>query len=161
MTVASSSTNEYKTRTSSQIPLPLRPRVPTSLRTPLTRVPYADCPHTTMVKFYGFLVDEDWLLKRGLEKKLGPGNTPMERDCTAVRAAWDILDDIGAGECGNVTRVVTKKGHSYWCIALASSDPYESVYTPRNMPPQEMMDAVKAALEKPDDIVPKWWPCAF
>ncbi|OCH93969.1 hypothetical protein OBBRIDRAFT_789668 [Obba rivulosa] len=72
-------------------------------------------------------------------------------------SARDIMTKARLGDQCDIRQVVTKQGNNYWCIALASNDPKEGMYTPQNMPPQEQIDRLRAVLMKKDHIQPQWW----
>ncbi|EMD36976.1 hypothetical protein CERSUDRAFT_106011 [Gelatoporia subvermispora B] len=111
-----------------------------------------------MVEFYGFLLNHEALLEFGIEKGLGSSDTPISRECLKCRAARKLVQDAGADKWCTVEYVMTKTGNLYWCIALASTSRRKSVYTyPNNMPPQELVDEMRAFLNKPDDVQAMWW----
>ncbi|EMD36975.1 hypothetical protein CERSUDRAFT_95245 [Gelatoporia subvermispora B] len=111
-----------------------------------------------MVHFYGFLLDPDWLLELGTKKGLGSCRTSIARECLKSRTAMKLLIEAHADEWCTVENVTLQNGKHYWCIALASTDPRRTVYTyPKNMPPQKLVDEMKAFLKKPEDIQAMWW----
>ncbi|OCH93970.1 hypothetical protein OBBRIDRAFT_789670 [Obba rivulosa] len=114
-----------------------------------------------MLFYFGFLVDEDWLVERGVTLGLGNDNTKRDRHYTIGQSTRDIRKKARLGDQCDIRRVVTKRGNDYWCIALASNDPREGMYTPHNMPPQEHLDRLKAVLEKEDHIQPQWWKAKY
>ncbi|KII90578.1 hypothetical protein PLICRDRAFT_39158 [Plicaturopsis crispa FD-325 SS-3] len=78
-------------------------------------------------KFCGYLLDKDWLLRRGVRKGLGTDETEAARNTTQKRALWDILDNTGIPDGRCRMRVVYFKQDVYPCIAIACNDPREGM----------------------------------
>ncbi|EMD30607.1 hypothetical protein CERSUDRAFT_78718 [Gelatoporia subvermispora B] len=114
-----------------------------------------------MVQYYGFLLNSQRMLELGIEKGLGSDESFHGRECLRTRAAWDLLAEAEVDDWCTVVNVTTRNGKAYWCIALASTDHRETVYTHRNLPPQHLVDQVKTMLEKPDHVQPMWWDSTF
>ncbi|OCH93971.1 hypothetical protein OBBRIDRAFT_789672 [Obba rivulosa] len=114
-----------------------------------------------MLLHFGFLVDEDWLVRRGVALRLGNNKTTEDRYYTIGQSVLDIMMKARLGDQCNIRRVVTKQGNDYWCMALASNDPREGMYTPHNMPPQEQLDRLKEVLMKKDHIKPQWYKAKY
>ncbi|EMD35766.1 hypothetical protein CERSUDRAFT_74602 [Gelatoporia subvermispora B] len=111
--------------------------------------------------FYGFVVDSNAMVKRGLEKGLGHTATLLDREMTLTRAIDDLLAEADLTSWCNLASVIGTNGQQYWCIALASNNPILTPYTHRDMPPQELIDKLKATLQKPDHVKPMWFKCQF
>lgn len=110
-----------------------------------------------MVRYYGFLADENWLLQRGLRLGLGTDRSLMARLNMISASAWDLMCCARVADYCTLAKVCTVGDRTEWCIALASTDPTETVYTHRRMPPQEVINRVKAVLKKKDGVVPGWY----
>ncbi|EMD35767.1 hypothetical protein CERSUDRAFT_74603 [Gelatoporia subvermispora B] len=111
--------------------------------------------------FYGFVLDREAIVKRGIAEGVGHANTLVEREVTFVRTTRKMLREADLMSVCHLVSVLAIDGEQYWCVAVASNDPYETPYTHRDMPPQELVDKVKALLEKPDNVKPMWWKSKF
>ncbi|OCH87491.1 hypothetical protein OBBRIDRAFT_889747 [Obba rivulosa] len=111
-----------------------------------------------MTYWYGFLVNEEWLLERGIAKRFGTDKTLTDRCYTISESAWDLLKEAGVALEGRLARVVAlKSGNIHWCLALASTNPREMFYTQHNPPPPEKVESLKRVLQKADHIEARWW----
>ncbi|OCH89036.1 hypothetical protein OBBRIDRAFT_794618 [Obba rivulosa] len=90
--------------------------------------------------------------------RLGKDTTMEDRYYTISESAWDLIKRARVAHECRLRRVVAPSGKSWWCLALACTDPYErTIHTPRYMPTQEKIDRLKAVLMKKDHIEPRWW----
>jgi hypothetical protein len=106
-----------------------------------------------MVKYYGYLVENEWMYQRGVE--LGYPRPTSYDDAldTIILASGDVRGATGVYPYTKLRRVKTLKGKIFWCIAFASTDPYEGL--PTSAPPEERYKALKEALQK--NGPPRWF----
>ncbi|RDB21437.1 hypothetical protein Hypma_011878 [Hypsizygus marmoreus] len=104
----------------------------------------------SVIKVYGYVVNEEAVLQNGLKKGLGTAGNIYERQDTMLESFIDIADR--ARIFGHARWVgVRVKGKSQRCIALACNDPHD----PLPMPPRRMIDSLKEVLET--DREPRWY----
>ncbi|KAG1862940.1 uncharacterized protein F5891DRAFT_1184341 [Suillus fuscotomentosus] len=106
-----------------------------------------------MVKFYGYIVAEEWLLQRGIEMGHPPPKTYSDLTDIIVMAAGDVRLETGVYRYTKLRDVQNHKGKTFWCIAFASSDPREGL--PTSAPPESKSNALKEALQKTGP--PRWF----
>ncbi|KAG1815007.1 uncharacterized protein BJ212DRAFT_249968 [Suillus subaureus] len=86
-----------------------------------------------MVKYYGYLVADEWLYQRA--------------------ASRDVRTETGVYTYTKFRQVKTLKGKIFWCIAFAASDPWDGL--PTSAPPEERYKPLKEALQKKGP--PRWF----
>ncbi|KAG2063483.1 hypothetical protein BDR04DRAFT_1123227 [Suillus decipiens] len=107
-----------------------------------------------MVKFFGYLVGDDWLLQHATTS-MGykcPETTQDTRDLIHL-ALRDVREIAGVHFYTRLRRVTTTKGRSFWCIAFATNDPFEGL--PTHAPPEARYLALKELLQK--EGPPHWY----
>ncbi|KAG2068569.1 hypothetical protein BDR04DRAFT_1103035 [Suillus decipiens] len=104
-----------------------------------------------MVKFCGYLVSEEWLYQRGVE--LGHPHPQTFSPEIIILAATNVMGSTGVLPYTRFREVQTKKGKLSWCIAFASTDPYEGL--PTSAPSEERYKRLKEVLQK--DGPPRWY----
>ncbi|KAG1894057.1 uncharacterized protein F5891DRAFT_1176190 [Suillus fuscotomentosus] len=111
-----------------------------------------------MVKFYGYLAGDDWLLQHAITS-MGYDHPQTTQDARELihLALRDVREVAGVHGYTRLRRVTTTKGRSFWCIAFAANDPYEGL--PTHMPPEARYLALKALLQK--DGPPHWYRDVF
>ncbi|RDB21160.1 hypothetical protein Hypma_011882 [Hypsizygus marmoreus] len=104
----------------------------------------------SVIKVYGYVVNEDAVLQHGLAKGYGTAGNTYERHDTMMESFVEIADR--ARIFGHARFVgVLVKGKPRKCIALACNDPDD----PLPMPPRRMIDSLKEVLET--DREPRWY----
>ncbi|KAI0918291.1 hypothetical protein AcW1_009792 [Taiwanofungus camphoratus] len=106
-----------------------------------------------MVNYFGYLLDDAWIVRRGVRLGLGTNETPEAEDTTYVRCVRNLMYEAEIGDRAKLVTVIAK-GKCFSCIALASTDPRDG------MPPhtQDDIERLKTVLKK--KVQPKWWPYA-
>ncbi|KII94581.1 hypothetical protein PLICRDRAFT_33385 [Plicaturopsis crispa FD-325 SS-3] len=104
------------------------------------------------IQFCGYILDNDWLLRRGMRKGLGTDKTEAARNTTLKRATYEILSSasIPDGRCR--FRAVYHNQNVYACIALACNEPREGM-------PMVPVEADVEKLQKvlKTDAKPRWF----
>ncbi|RDB21433.1 hypothetical protein Hypma_011877 [Hypsizygus marmoreus] len=99
---------------------------------------------------YGYLLDEEAVLRNGLRKGLGTAEDMYARSDTIVKSFMDIAARGGVFGYSRWVCVLVK-GESRRCIALANNDPYD----PLPLAPRDRIDALKTFLKT--DKEPRWY----
>ncbi|KII88065.1 hypothetical protein PLICRDRAFT_42645 [Plicaturopsis crispa FD-325 SS-3] len=108
------------------------------------------------VYYCGYLLNNDWLIRRGLRKGLGTHtDTEAARHILLNTATIDVMScaKIPFGRCR--IRAVYHDGAVYACIAIACNDPMEGMPV---VPLEEDLEKLKRVLrtQRP----PHWFPYA-
>ena len=106
-----------------------------------------------MVQYFGFLIEEDWLLRRGLRRKLGTDKTFNAIDDCILESAWDIASRAGIIFVVKFVKVQSLD-RQFWCLALGSTDPRDGLPP---TPSQEHIDKLRDLLMKKPHIKPRWY----
>ncbi|OCH87490.1 hypothetical protein OBBRIDRAFT_837324 [Obba rivulosa] len=114
-----------------------------------------------MTYWLGYLVSKEWLLQRGIAKRFGTDKTLTDRNYTISESARDLMKEAGvAPECSFTRVVALKSGNVHMCLALASTNPRETMYMRYNLPSAENLESLKRVLKKADHIEARKWKSA-
>ena len=111
-------------------------------------------PSTEMVKMLGYLVDDDKLLKYGLDMKLGTDENELARENTILEAVSSLFARGGVWGHAKVVGVMFKD-EERTCLAVASNDPNEPHFS---VPSREVLDKFKKVLGMKRE--PRWYTYA-
>lgn len=101
--------------------------------------------------YYGYLVFEDWLWRRGLAKKLGSEDSRKDKETTVVNAINNIARESGFYLRMQYVTVWIRKGEIEGCFAIASNDPADQLPMPTPERIQRLKDVIGT------DREPRWW----
>lgn len=109
-------------------------------------------PKQTSKKWvFGYIINEESILRRGLIKQLGTAETPEARSSTMLRTLVDSWKQSGYEGLIKWTGVIVNK-EVYTCLTFATNDPRDMML---RKPSREDIDKWKKVLET--DLEPQWY----